>query len=83
MHFSECQNEDVDPDPEYFATREEAEKSASEKTGYDAEDKMEYTYGAISMWFDADGDLVIADDEDETEARLWLNDGQGSLRAND
>ena len=70
MHFSECQDEDVHPDRAFFASREEAEKSASEKTGYDADSDMEYTYEARSMWIDEDGDLIIADDEDETEASV-------------
>ena len=71
MHFSECQDEGVDLDREFFATREEAEKSASEKTGYDADSDMEYAYEARSMWLDEDGDLIIADDEDETEDSAW------------
>ena len=71
MHFSECQDEGVDLDREFFATREEAEKSASEKTGYDANSDMEYAYEARSMWLDEDGDLIIADDEDETEDSAW------------
>ena len=71
MHFSECQDEGVDLDREFFATREEAEKSASEKTGYDADSDMEYAYEARSTWLDEDGDLIIADDEDETEDSAW------------
>jgi len=70
MHFSECQDEDVNPDREFYSTREEAEKSASEKSGYDADSDMEYTYEARSMWLDEDGDLIIADDEDETDAAV-------------
>ena len=71
MHFSECQGEAVIPDRDFFTTREEAEKSAAEKSGYDADSDMEYTYEARSMWLDEDGDLIIADDEDETEDSAW------------
>ncbi len=68
MHFSECQDEYVNPDREFFATREEAEESAAEKSGYDTDNEMEYTYETRSMWFDEDGDLLIAEDEDEIQA---------------
>jgi len=71
MHFSECQGEAVIPDRDFFTTREEAEKSAAEKSGYDADSDMEYAYEARSMWLDEDGDLIIADDEDETEDSAW------------
>lgn len=64
MHWSECQNEGAVLDREFFATREEAEASAAEKSGYD-NSGMEYTYEARTMWRDEDGDLVAADDENE------------------
>lgn len=66
MHFSERQDESANPDREFFATRGEAEKSATEKSGYDGATDMEYAYEVRSMWFDEDGDLMIAEDEDET-----------------
>lgn len=66
MHWSECQDDGVILDREFFATREEAEASAAEKSGYDEASEMEYTYEARTMWRDEDGDLVAAEDEDET-----------------
>ena len=68
MHFSECQDECFDPDREFFATREEAEESATEKSGYDTESEIEYAYETRSMWFDDYGYLIIAEDEDEIQA---------------
>ena len=67
MHFSECQDDYANPDREFFATREEADASALEKCGYDEAAGIEFRYEARSMWFDNDGNLIIAEDEGETQ----------------
>jgi hypothetical protein len=65
MHWSECQDEGVILDREFFATRAEAEANASKKSGFDPSADMEFHYEARSMWLDEDGDLVAAESEDE------------------
>lgn len=67
MHWSECVTEGSDMDREFFATREEAEKSASDKTGFDEASEAEWTYEVRSMWLDEDGDLVCEEWENEKE----------------
>ena len=67
MHWSECQTEGSILDRQFFATREEAEKSAVEKSGFDEASEAKWTYEARSMWRDEDGDILAAEWEDDTE----------------
>lgn len=66
MHWCECQDEGVLTGRQFFATREEAEAAAAQNSGYDEGAGMAFTYEARSMWRDEDGDLVAAEDEEET-----------------
>ena len=65
MHWSECQTEGSVLDRQFFATREEAENSAVEKSGFDEASETECAYETRSMWRDEDGDLIAADTECE------------------
>ena len=66
MHWSECQTDGSVLDRKFFATREEAEKSAVAKSEFDEVSGATWQYEARSMWRDDDGDIVAAEFEDET-----------------
>lgn len=62
MHHSYCTDDNASEEYEFFATREEAEADAYNRTGYDEDSGGYWHFEARSVAWDEVGDLVIIEE---------------------